>query len=582
MRFRLLLLALFLVPSGAWAESYTLSIDRARLSMDDETTLTVTLQGSYTNYKPPAGDCYTLSNPSQSTRMSIVNGRVSQSAEYSYRVKPTKPGACVIGPGRVRTKRGWVNTNAVQMTVAKPAPPRKITAAEARNLSRNATEQFFVQPIVPSDALYPGVPFVLGYDLYIRSDTRIQDAGITSEPTLPGFVSYNLQEGTRPKGHTKRIGAQVYTVYPMLRYLVTPLRTGKTELGAVEATIRTGDVFRQRRFKAKSPVVTLSVGALPTQGRPPAFDATSVGRFNITGRVDKDRVRIGEALVYTLLIEGNGNLEHLAPPPFPQTPGLRVQRLPSGADDHIEKDTKGVHGSRQFQYMLTPEAEGSLTIPALEWSTFDPGRREYRRLVTKAIKVVVSGAPVPNGVQVKAAGSVAPAVPARRLSLDEDLDLSAAPSTGPTAPGAPGRALPLATLAAIFLLGLALEARFRRRRYRSAHSASYAQRGALPKALRAIAKTQGLDQAPKALRAIIDRYLHERLGVEPGRLALSELGLRLSQQGVDPGLADRLCAFMEGLEQAAYLAPDLGSADNATLARWREDCRRLLEEVERG
>ncbi len=569
-------LATFLLAGAPLSAELRLSVDRTALTLDDEAYVTVSLEGDFTEYQPPAGDCFELSNPSQSTSISIVNGRRSQSAELTYRLTPTKAGPCLVGPAKVHTPRGWVPTNTVQITIAKGTEAPRMTAEEAQQLTRQADEPYFLRPVVPTRALHPGEPFVLGYDLWVRQDVALSDAGLVSEPSLPGFLSEDLLGGKRAKGRRQAIGRTVYTVYPMARLLATPLQAGQTELGALEAQLVIGDVFRARRFKAKSPIVTLVVKPLPEQGRPPAFDAGSIGTFTLAGGVDKTRVSLGEALVYTLTLQGSGNLERLNAPPFPTVDGLTASALPSGADDQVQKDLDGVHGMRRFQYVLRPVREGRIELPPVAWPVFDPATGAYATLQTTPLALDVTPA-LPSaagtGTKAGAQAAAAPADDEKPPALLED----AGPFDGVGTPSAPSRVPPLTALALLALAALAVELRHRRTVHRHVHRAELARAGALGAAVRALQAVRDDDpRAARRLHEAVTAFVADRLGLQPGQLALAELERAVREQGVPADASARLRELLEALEQAAYVPA------GASLADLRARAVAAVEEVDRG
>lgn len=572
-----------LVALAAWtagagplaAEQLSLSVDRTRLTLDDEAYVTISLEGDFSEYQPPAGDCFELSSPSQSTSLSIVNGRRSQTAQLQYRLTPTREGTCVVGPAKVHTARGWVPTNSVQLTITRGAEAPRITAEEAQVLSKQVDEPYFLRPVVPTRALHPGEPFVLGYDLWVRQDVALSDAGLVAEPSLPGFLSEDLLGGRRPKGRRQAIGRTVYSVFPMARVLATPLKAGQTELGALEAQLVIGDVFRARRYKARSPIVTLIVKPLPEAGRPSTFDAGSIGTFTLAGAIDKARVSLGEALVYTLTLQGTGNLERMNAPPFPTVDGLTASALPSGADDQVVKDLEGMHGMRRFQYVLRPTREGRLELPPVGWAVFDPTTDAYVTLQTAPLALDVTAAlPTAGGAHTAAPQAAALTDDERLPPLVEDPG----PFDATRAPAAPARTPPLVALGLLALALLAVELRHRRRAHRTAHRAEYARAGALAAAERALKAVRDDDpRAARRLHEAVTGFLADRLRVEPGRLALAELERATREAGVPAELASALRELLEALEQAAWVPTGASGA-----AELRARALRLLEEVVRA
>jgi hypothetical protein len=559
------------VPLAARAE-FRLSVSPTALTQDDEAVLTVQLNGAYDEYQPPAGGCFALSAPSQSSQISVVNGRMSRSEVYRYRLTPTRAGACTVGPAKVSVDGQWVETNRVELNVKPGEQVAPVTADQARDLASKAGQPFFLQAVLPPRAVYRGEPFVLGFDLYVRADTAVRDANMGQPPELKGFLVEDLLGGKTGRGRQQAVGRATYTVYPVVRSLVVPLHEGVTEVGSVEGTVVAGDMFNARRYRVRSPVVRLDVKPLPAQGRPAGFDDASLGAFAVKAAVDKQKVRLGEGLVYSLTVSGSGNLEHLSAPPFPAVAGLDVAPLPSGSDDQVVKDRDGVHGARVFQYVLTPTREGRLVIPALAWPWFNPATGQYAVADTPVFTLEVAGG-LPHGATGPETARDEPA-PVRPPALAEALGDAA------TSGGGSGRVAPLAALGGLALLLLGLEARHRVRLHRRAHGAELTRSHALANAHKRLAarlKAAGPEQATAALHDEVVRFLEERLGVEPRRLSLAELQRDLGTRGVQPERAAAVVRLLEELEARRYVPAGGGQAT--------EDARQLtlalLAEVDR-
>lgn len=150
-----------------------------------------------------------------------------------------------------------------------------------------------------------------------------------------------------------------------------------------------------------SPSSELKVLPLPAAGRPKDFSG-AVGDFEVSSDVSPNRVAAGDPLTLHLRVSGIGNFD----------------RVDSGMLDHLEhwktyppkssfkaSDAAQTHGEKVFEQPLIAETPGEQTIPALEFSYFNPRTQRYERAHTQPIKVMVaasladSALGVPAGLQ---------------------------------------------------------------------------------------------------------------------------------------------------------------------------------------
>jgi hypothetical protein len=179
--------------------------------------------------------------------------------------------------------------------------------------------------------------------------------------------------------------------------------------------------FRQmtpREGSTQSEPLTIDVMPLPADGKPASFSG-AVGDFSIMSAVDKTEVRANEAITLTVKIEGRGNVAAIGQPKatWPQN----VEQYDSKG---TAKATKAGVGEKDFEILLIPRVAGDLTLPSLEFSYFDPTKKQYMTRTTDPIRIhVLEAAP----------GSQAP----RPLNPSVTGSTTQTPSESPT----PGHAL---------------------------------------------------------------------------------------------------------------------------------------------
>ena len=98
-------LALCLAPVLVFAAPFTLrsEVDARRVGLQDQLQLTLTVEGSGAPDEvplPPLTNLDVVGGPSQSTQVSIVNGRMSQARSYTYVLRPRAVGRAEVGAAR--------------------------------------------------------------------------------------------------------------------------------------------------------------------------------------------------------------------------------------------------------------------------------------------------------------------------------------------------------------------------------------------------------------------------------------------------------------------------------------------------
>src|SRR5262249_29504453 len=160
---------------------------------------------------------------------------------------------------------------------------------------------------------------------------------------------------------------------------VTPLEVEVT-------TVQTAFYPGGSALRSSKPL-TIEVLPLPAAGQPEGFEATNVGRYDISSAVDNARPKAGGAVTFKDTVPGTGKLPNLKGPRRDRIDGFKVDE-PS-ASDAVERSPDGVHGQKVLTYLLLPRKGGPLTIPKLELPYFDSVEGRYQISVAPAINIAV-------------------------------------------------------------------------------------------------------------------------------------------------------------------------------------------------
>ena len=161
------------------------------------------------------------------------------------------------------------------------------------------------------------------------------------------------------------------------RNVVFPTGTGKIEVDPCKLILRKG----YESIPITSGATFIEVKPLPAS--PKSFFG-GVGHFQLSSSLNTKELKQGDVIVFTIQLEGSGNLHNIKEP---------ILQLPKGFiiyGDPITKEeftfgVKGAEGKVSFSYNIQVTRDGQITLPALSLSYFDPIKEKYILLKTSEV-----------------------------------------------------------------------------------------------------------------------------------------------------------------------------------------------------
>jgi hypothetical protein len=324
----------------------------------------------------------------------------------------------------------------------------------------------------------------------------------------------------------------------------------------------------QRPIRLQTDPLRVQVRPLPEEGRLPGFSG-SVGDYRVSAGLDASTARVGEPLALTVTVRGEGHIQAIGPPVWPEWDGLRV--FDSGDAVTLEKRDDRVLGEKQFTQVLVPTRSGALQIPPVEFIYFDPVREQYRRRRTDPIALQVAEAAGDVGRFVRAgAGTVGEGDELLYIRTDLAGTLRRVGADG-------AGAVWLVHLLPLAALGLA--AMVRRRRARLAADPVLASRARAHRRARSALREIGGRDAPaevaRGLAEIYEAYLGAWLGRPARGLPRRSLAAQLAEAGVPAELIGRLQELLDWSDGVRFAA-----ASGGDVAERHAAARRLLDDIE--
>lgn len=327
------------------------------------------------------------------------------------------------------------NPNIQQPSVPNPFQPHESEIQSQPGILKKGEDPMdkikknvFIKVDVDKTDVFVGQQITATYKLYTRLPTSSQ---VTKVPSFTGFSTHDLKIQNPTQPTIERVNGVPFRVFTIRKTMLFPLQSGDLELDPAEIdnTVRLYQIERRKRgsspfddimndpffqdafgndpfndpffqdafgggnvtyhdydYTLKSRPISIHVKPLPEADKPGNFSG-AVGKFTINAGVDKTKLTTDDAVTLNITVSGTGNMTLINPPKID---------FPSDFDSYDPKITDKINnsnplgGSRTFAYVLMPQATGHFTIPAIEFSYFNPQDEKYKTLSTESFDLDIT------------------------------------------------------------------------------------------------------------------------------------------------------------------------------------------------
>lgn len=386
----IILLFLAVAPIQAQGQSpLAATVDRTALSTGEILNLTVTVTTDLATMPQPlmpslAG--FNMLGSSTSSQISIINGAITSQVVYNYQLQPTQTGDLVIEPISL-TMNGQnyatppITIQVSQGSAASAPQPVPSTHQTAPTSTEFNGQELFIEAEVSNPNPYLGEQVIYTFRLYRIADVfDMFDQPYFEPPAFTGFWS----EGQPAQNQYQvQAGGAIYNVTE-LTTLLFPSKVGPLTIEPALISVP-GGFFRSDQRLQTEPV-SLEVKPLPANA-PASFNG-AVGQFSLSSTVDATATKVNEPITWQINLNGYGNLKAAPEPVWPELPDWRS--YDSQASINTDNQNGQMGGYAVYERLMVPLKEGQFTLPALEYSYFDPTTGQYQTLTTEPIPVTVA------------------------------------------------------------------------------------------------------------------------------------------------------------------------------------------------
>lgn len=358
---------------------------------------------------PEALEIITGPYTSEQSNFQMVNGHTSSSSSitYTYILCANKNGSFTIPAARVHANGKTITSNPLKVTVSGKAAgtgnaPKMHDDYDDRPQMRAAGtpisgSDLFIKVSANKQRVHEQEPILLTYKVYTLVDLTQLEGKM---PDLTGFHSQEVKMPQQKSFHIESVNGRNYRCVTWSQYVMYPQMTGDLEIPSItfngtviqqnrnvdpfEAFLNGGSGYVEVKRSIKAPGLKIHVDPLPK--RPDNFSG-GVGKFNISGQLNKTEVKANDPITVRVVVGGVGNLKLIKQPVvnFPKD----FDKYDPKVTDKTKLTANGVEGNMIYDFLAVPRNQGKYTIPPVEFTYYDVAANAYKTIKTQAFELEV-------------------------------------------------------------------------------------------------------------------------------------------------------------------------------------------------
>ena len=419
MKIKIFCVILFLLlslntASSAADLSFEVTVDRNKISLGSSTKLNLSFYGTQDVPIPdmPDIDGFQTRYVGPSTRISIVNGKVSNSITHVYTLFPLKAGRFKIPSLSVRYDGRDYMSSPIPIEVAQGRVRQ--TEREPRqeiydNKPQDLEDRIFLVMQAEKNEAYVNEIIPLTIKLYVNN-LAIRDIQYP-EFAHEGFSTEGFSE---PEQYQESLSGLIYDLIEF-KTDVFAMYPGEMELGPanLECNLavrkKTGrrrssffheDFFGSDMFDdffsryeihpldLKSDPISIVIKKLPEENMPEHFNG-ALGNYRFYIEAEPKNVKVGDPITLKMTIVGVGNFRTVSPPYIDFGDYFKV----------YEPELKQEKTKKTFEQVIIPKNDSIMEIPEANFSFFNPKTGAYKTITTPETPIKVN--PLSDGEKLK-------------------------------------------------------------------------------------------------------------------------------------------------------------------------------------
>ncbi|NPD44147.1 MULTISPECIES: BatD family protein [unclassified Lentimicrobium] len=432
--FFILMLGLYGIQMQAAEVDFKVSAP-AQVRLGERFRLTYQINADVDQFTPPAlSGLQILSGPSrgQNSSIQIINGKVSQNinVSYTYILAATQEGKVEIPAAEIKVngKSYQSTTKTINVVKAGQSPNQSTKTQSSSNENKGSlkADDVYIKAFSNKKSAYLGEQIIVSYRIYTK--VPVSNLSIDKLSSFNGFWNVELLENNgKLNQRNEIINGEEYIVADLKRTALFPQKTGKLEIEPMSLSCVVQVQTSNKRTSSNDPFfdsffndpffsnnyrniektlfsnqLNLEIKDLPNANKPVNFTG-AVGQYSLGSNIDHRELMANEAITLKYTISGQGNVDLL--------PDLNVS-FPADFEVYdpkistkTRKNKEGINGYKTYEYTVIPRSAGTYEIPTVEFSYFDPVKKQYKKLSSDSYEIKVNKSNNTNQQNVTYGGS---------------------------------------------------------------------------------------------------------------------------------------------------------------------------------
>ena len=385
-----ILIVLFIAYNSLSAQtSITAEFSDKRIGVGEIFTLSVTINNSSGRVIMPDIDGFVLRGTSQSRNMMYSSGTFKSIQTYNFTYIANKEGTYKIDNIRVKVNNNTYVANPVEIEVLS-SPVR--SRDDDRTPDGNKFEEFmdygediYVDNNINKKEVYLYEPIYIEQKAY--SHIPVNVLGFSKIPVRTDFLSYS--DSSEYNSFTEIIDGKRVSVIPLKKEALYPMKSGIKDILTTPFVFEKEGMFYDRVEYGEE---DFTVNVLPLPDKT-GFDNFSgaVGDFNFNVKVNKTNVAVGEEMLITMEVVGEGNTSIINMPNINDDVTNYFSVYQPKTYETNWFDGNRIIGKKIKEYVLVAKDEGESIISNISFCYFSPNDKSYTNIYSSTFNLTVSG-----------------------------------------------------------------------------------------------------------------------------------------------------------------------------------------------
>ncbi len=421
---------------------------------------------------------------------------------------------------------------------------------EDENVMEKIRQNLFLRVSVDKKSIYVGEPVVAEFKLYSRLESRSE---IIKNPGFYGFGVHDIIGLGDRVSTTEIINGKPFDVHVVRKVQLYPLQPGTFTIDGMELDNRVefnmqdledadqeivenmygsqqnlgkNDFIETFEMALRTPPININVKPLPKEGATQNFSG-AVGKFNITGKVDKENLQKNQEGKLVITLRGEGNFSQIGAPNIQWPPELEY--FESSSRENFNQQQVPLYGTKTFEFPFVGNKPGDYIIEPVEFTFFNANRNRYETIKTLPFSIKIT---------------------------NERFGGAISPANSPEEKSSPGPLKTLLIVVSVFaILSLLAFLLFRKKKEKIVKKEQVTSRHiAIPDILRPSKETMEKND-PVFYTRLKDAtwlYFADRLGITGSEQNKEILKIKMDEKGVDANLTNDILELLKKCELHIY------------------------------